>query len=121
MKVNIKCRICGKQETGNWYDKLAQKLIDEKLCFSCEFWQGYVQKKDNPLIARIDGKHYCIKRDETSPAHLRGFSGRKFIIEFFDGRTVTTTNLWHQGTIPERFREELPDNARFIKEQSHRD
>ncbi|CAO0836086.1 putative protein OS=Streptomyces microflavus OX=1919 GN=Smic_80960 PE=4 SV=1 [Streptomyces microflavus] len=42
-----------------------------------------------------------------------GFGGRRFDIEFFDGRRVTTHDLWSQGTIPPKHRERYQDNARF--------
>ena len=31
-----------------------------------------------------------------------------------EGRIVKSTNLWHNGTIPENFRDVLTDNAEFI-------
>lgn len=40
--------------------------------------------------------------------------GRKFHIQMHDGQVIETTELWHQGTIPEHFRERLPDNANFL-------
>jgi len=46
---------------------------------------------------------------------MKGYGGRKFIIEFFDERpTITTHNLWHQGEIPPHFRDRLQDEANFI-------
>ena len=36
-----------------------------------------------------------------------------FWIRFKDGHTITTNNLWCHGTIPEDFRNKLPDNAEF--------
>ena len=41
-------------------------------------------------------------------------AGRRFDIEFFDGRRVTTHDLWSGSDIPERYRAHLPDNARFL-------
>ncbi|MFB8071104.1 hypothetical protein [Streptomyces californicus] len=56
----------------------------------------------------VDGQHYSI-----GPGASGGFGGRRFDIEFFDGRRVTTHDLWSQGTIPPKHRERYPDNARF--------
>ncbi len=61
--------------------------------------------------AIIGGTCYVIGV-ETSKGP-RGFGGRRFDIEFFDGRTVTTTDLWYQGVVSPKWRERLPDNARF--------
>jgi len=60
----------------------------------------------------IDGEHYMLG-DNT--AGMKGFGGRRFDIEFFDGRRVTTTDLWFQGVIPPKWRERFPDNARFVQ------
>ncbi|MEV4748997.1 hypothetical protein AB0K21_21685 [Streptosporangium sp. NPDC049248] len=60
----------------------------------------------------VNGEHYLICGDETGG--FRGYGGRRFDIEFFDGRTATTRNLWCQGTIPPRWRDRYPDNARFV-------
>lgn len=59
----------------------------------------------------VDGEHYRIGAGKTT---FRGFGGRRFDIEFLDGRKVTTRDLWHQGVIPPKWRERFPDNARFV-------
>lgn len=46
---------------------------------------------------------------------MRGFGGREFLIKYYDGREVTTTNLWHVGNLPEELFETLPDTAVFLK------
>lgn len=81
-------------------------------CFHCGFWIVYVQSQDNPHHVIIDGMHYVVQADEGSRS-WRGFGGRKFTINFFDGRVVETSNLWHQGTILPWFRDRMPDNAEF--------
>ena len=60
--------------------------------------------------------------DEDSDGPFRGFGGAEHFFKFFDGRIVRTTNLWHQGDIPARFRLLLPDNATLItKEEAYKD
>lgn len=81
-------------------------------CFHCGFWMVYEESQDNPRHAIIDGMHYMVGAEEAS-RDFRGFAGRKFIVNFFDGRVVETTNLWHQGTILPWFRDRMPDNAEF--------
>jgi hypothetical protein len=61
-----------------------------------------------PRRVVVDGKHYVIGSGGNG-----GFGGRRFDIEFFDGRRVTTHDLWSQGTIPPKHRKRYPDNARF--------
>ncbi len=115
MEVVIeKCKECGKREDKDRVKSEAEKLEKHQLCFKCNFWREKVTKKDKPRVTRINGNHYAIGQEEYSSwAEFRGFGGRKFVILFNDGRKVETTNLWHQGTIPEHFKERLPDNAKF--------
>lgn len=82
-----------------------------------DFWLDKLEIKDDQKTARIDGVHYRVGPENAPYGEwFRGFSGRKFIIKFHDGRKVVTTNLWCQGHIPMKMREQLPDNAEFIKE-----
>ncbi len=74
-------------------------------------------ERGEPRAVRIDGCHYWIGEESPStPNNQRGYYGKKFIIEFFDKKRgrIKTTNLWLNGTIPERFRDRLEDNAKFI-------
>lgn len=72
----------------------------------------------------IKGKCYHVGAEDTKG--FRGFSGSKFKIRFlFDdiagnwkkGDIIITTNLWHQGKIPEEF--EVVDNAECIEEDGY--
>jgi len=87
--------------------------LERNRSFVRRYWLDLVDRKFQPYSVRIDGEHYMIAREDATGA-FRGHSGRKFTIRFDDGRTVTTTNLWSQGTIPEEFKSDLPDNARFL-------
>jgi hypothetical protein len=90
--------------------------LDEE--FLNRFWNEKVKIADDPSVARIGGEHYIIG-DENDPSHFRGFDGDLFKIRFFRGpnagKTITTTNLWHQGKIPDNFRDVLFDNAEFVR------
>ena len=94
-------------ESAEVNDKLAAM---QPLCFTCCFWMEYVFLRDAADVVRKDGKHMAIG-PAGKPPWVRGCGGSRFEIRFSDGRVVTTDNLWHQGTIPDRFRERLPDNA----------
>lgn len=107
----MNCVICNKEIEKSSFD---HKVICSDECFYIDFWNDKVKIKDNPRTVRIDGKHYHIS-NENSENPFRGFGGHKNVIRFFDGREVVSTNLWHNGTIPESHRELLPDNAEFIK------
>ncbi|MFD9950543.1 hypothetical protein ACFWYW_57555 [Nonomuraea sp. NPDC059023] len=88
-------------------------MISEEL--RDRFWGpgGYRDGDDPAKRVVVDGEHYLIC-EETGQLRFRGFGGSRFHIEFFDGRRATTTNLMHQGTVPDRYRDLYPDNARFL-------
>ena len=76
---------------------------------SKEFWSKIVAKKDNYI--RIRGRCYHI--DEKYNAS-KGRQGDKYTIKFFNGKKITTTDLWHCGKIPDEFKDELCNNAEFV-------
>lgn len=99
----MKCRICN-SEIESYYPHLQEK----ELCFSCDYWSDLAREVKNKSSVRIDGHHYWVKTKNTL---TKGFSGRQFTVRFYDGRVVTTNNLWYQGKIPQNWRVLLPDNA----------
>jgi len=112
---NMKCKICKKKIELNYGDGLNNKLILLQVCFDCNFWIDKFENVNHINSVRIDNNHYWIgKESDPSADSFRGFSGRKFIIKFKNGREVKTTNLWHQGEIPKWCRKYLPDNATFV-------
>lgn len=80
------------------------------------FWQRLIDQRNNPNFIVVNGTHYQIGPEESTPRRWRGFGGDRYTIKLSDGRTVTSTNVWCQGAIPAEYREQLPDNAEFIKE-----
>lgn len=98
----------------------AAELRKEQLCSTCYFWHEKLHWMADPADAErcvrtADFKHFTIG-SEHEGGSFRGHAGRPFIVTFHDGRTVRTTNLWHQGTIPERFRDRLTPNASVTEE-----
>jgi len=85
--------------------------------FDAYFWAEKVEWLNNGdiydgcKVARINGEHYTIG-SETSG--MKGMGGRKYRIKFNNGEVVETTNLWHQGDIPEQLKDILVDNAEFV-------
>ncbi len=109
------CVICGEVDSPSSFSEPTRSImIEKKICFGCEFWLEKVAIKDDPRVVRADGTHYWIGNEKSEgPSRWRGFGGDKFIIDFFDGRHVESTNLWHNGEIPEHFKAQLPDNAKL--------
>jgi hypothetical protein len=91
--------------------------IDTFIDHADDFWgPGGPRDNDDPQKrVVVDGKHYHIGEPGLDGAQsFKGFSGRIWEIEFFDGRTARTDNLWCQGVVPPKWRERFPDNARFV-------
>jgi hypothetical protein len=108
------CVECGAEGDANRFlHNFAQSMFEKRLCFTCHHWVKLLELRDDPKTVRAKNHHYRIG-SEGDP--FPGFAGTKFGVKFTDGRVITTTNLWHQGEIPERFRARLPDNAEFVKD-----
>lgn len=110
------CQKCGKEDTDftHYSEHCIEREIMERenVCFACAFWVNAQQEhKNDPRYFVADGNSYWIG-DEHSGSD-RGFGGAKFRVTYPDGRVVETTNLWHQGDIPEWLRPEMPDNAKL--------
>lgn len=91
----MKCSICGKETNTFMY---ANNICSND-CFSKYFWTKVLD--DKAII--IDGYCYHIGKESN---------GKKYTILFNDGIKMTTSNLWSNGKIPEKFMK--PDNAKFI-------
>jgi DNA-directed RNA polymerase subunit RPC12/RpoP len=104
------CPSCGK----SYVRRHTQDSYIGNNCFDCSFWLG---KADYPDYMKnhqviINGEHFMAYAE--TDGIVRGFGGRRFKIQFFDGRIVETNNLWGQGPIPDQFRSRLQDNAVFL-------
>lgn len=78
------------------------------------YWERQLADRKDAVV--IDGKHYRIGEERGPGEGFLGFGGRRFDIEFLDGRETVTHNLWYQGPIPPKFLPRLPDNARWAQE-----
>jgi len=112
------CLWCGESVQSTSYSApYGPRMEAEKLCFGCVHWDIESSWTDFRRII-IDGYCYGVGDKEPSGGRIQGemwgFGGRRFDIELFTGQRFTTHNLWGGGQIPERFREKLPDNARFL-------
>lgn len=104
---HFNCKECGKA----YHASLTGAKLREGLCFKCDFWTEKVEwaNEADKMPIRINGVHY----QPGLAIHRGGFGGSKFTIQTSDG-LFETRNLWCQGDIPERFKDRLPDNAKFV-------
>lgn len=106
------CVSCGGRINIAYMEPTKSRLIANSTCFTCDHWLRRIGMAASPQSAIVDGHAYWIGEETDAPPSCRGFGGQRYQINFFDGRTVFTTNLWYGGEIPERFRDRLPDNAK---------
>ena len=95
---------------GGHYDRV--RLVKSGVCAYCDSWLDLWRRRDNAEVARINGQHYIIS---DSANKTKGMGGAKVTIKFFDGRVVSTDDLWHQGAIPEALKNIMPNNAKFAR------
>jgi hypothetical protein len=107
------CNLCGRIHQRGYANPYGERMEKAHLCFSCSLWSIFSEGENSVVI---DGHRYSIGSEGAS---YPGFGGQKFDIEFFDGRRITTKNLWHQGEVPIYFKDQIPDTARFIQEKNN--
>ena len=114
-----RCKECGKRcerDHMNYMDECLNSLYENRLCFHCDFWYEKLEWKENndPNQVIVDGVHnYAYDMTEDRGQFL-GYGGSVFHIRWFDGREKKSNNMWCQGSIPDRFKDRLPDNAEFV-------
>lgn len=119
-KVALRCNDCGKlspDHTNYIQDRITEIMKEKQVCFRCATWLWHLElNAAGRNFAVIEGHHFVLDK-HTDVAILQGSGGSLFKIRFNDGREVLCDNLWHQGEIPENFRDRFPDNAKFVKEE----
>ena len=108
------CKDCGAVDYSTSYCKGEIKtIIDaEGVCFACAYWRDAIAKKHEVVI---DGHIYSLGNINKPPnSPHSGMAGRRFEVEFFDGRRVVTHDLWSGSTVPDRYKHLIPDTARFV-------
>lgn len=115
--LDYTCSECGQvfhpSYVGN--DQFGLALRKRGLCFIDDFWsKAHADYMAGGRLV-VDAQSYTIG-PERAPSP-KGHGGRRFRIQYPDGRVVESTNLWSQGPIPERWRGRMPDTAVFIKDE----
>lgn len=108
----MKCRICGKEFNELHYSGIFKDICSSE-CFYDDYWQDKIRSvKLQPCsYPVVNGSCYHIDKETNST--FKGFGGRKFVIVFNTGEKTVTTNLWDNGKVPDKYKEQLPDNAIF--------
>lgn len=110
----IICRFCGKEEQPErWSNK--SYLLLHRCCHECGYWIEIIIF-DEILNRRgewwravvVGGHHYRTHKGLNTPGH------RWVVQNMATEQVVFSNDLWYQGKIPQRWRQQLPDNARFL-------
>ncbi|MGX5186245.1 hypothetical protein ACWKT5_26575 [Streptomyces avermitilis] len=120
----FQCKLCPCKGTNQQIRGVGARMAAYRVCSSCDFWLtclGYMmlgdQDPDGRRVLRIDGRHYLTWTQEQGFPPEIGYAGaetRRYILLDDPAGTVHTTHLlWLMGTIPEAFRDRMPDNAAF--------
>jgi hypothetical protein len=105
------CQICGEIENLTYTEERQRQLAHHRICFSCNFWvERFWFHLTDPQSVICNREAY-MARDTPLERRFRGYGGRKFTFYMLDGRTIVSTDVWHQGEVPEHFSHLLPDNA----------
>jgi hypothetical protein len=108
------CQDCGAKDYPTSFmqsSPIKQRMDRDGICFDCGYWRIAIEGKQDTVI---DGRIYSVGDVKKPPNQPRaGMAGRRFDIEYFDGRCVTTHDLWSGSEVPERYRHLIPDTARF--------
>lgn len=113
-----KCTSCGEEGYPTSFSNCAEKkkMDEAEVCFTCAFWLNKIDmvKASKGRITIIEGGWYS-PGNGLPPERFLGMAGRRFDIEYLaDEHRITTFDLWSGGKIPEHFKEQLPDTAKFL-------
>lgn len=111
------CSSCGKAANNCYSEPISVRMLADRHCFSCDYWQQFEKNSDPSRMTVIDGYTYTPGNRTSGP--MRGMAGRRFDIEYFgnsvfSGQKTTTFDLWAGSEIPAHLREKFPDNAKFL-------
>lgn len=110
------CSICRSTKDLNPkdYGDCAQKrlMVEHHACFICAHWMNLIEtNKNNPYWFIINGSSWIAAEPRVDvPNNFLGCAGRVQKVITKDGRSIISNNWWHQGNIPEKFLEGIPES-----------
>lgn len=111
------CKHCGKQIDLDTFFTPVQSLTapmrKNQLCFECAFWMDIL--KDPPQhSAVVDGSMYIFEPVEHQKAVREMSKGVSLILDLTNNTALAIKITKTIGVIPQQFRQECPDQYRFI-------
>lgn len=113
--LKLPCKECGGLISTN--TRIKEQLVSKTICSSCNHWDELSKTMGDPKRVVVKGTcYYAYDRADKNTAFL-GFGGAEWKIQFHDGRYLETNNMWCQGDIADHYKDRMPDNAEFVREQ----
>jgi len=109
----MECKLCNKPIQFHFVDPTNDRLRTNETCFKCDFWLKRLREYQDSETFVANGFAYtpAVKRIRTDkPSRWLGFAGAHWQVKH-NGEEYITNDLWGRGTVPEHFREWMPDNA----------
>ncbi|WP_030460627.1 hypothetical protein [Kitasatospora sp. NRRL B-11411] len=121
----FQCKLCPNKGTNRQIRGVGTRMAAYRVCGSCDWWLtclGYAmlgdQDPDGRRVLRVAGRHYLTWTEEQGFPPEIGYAGESGLQYRFlhdpTGTVHVAPWLWLMGTIPEGFREQMPDNAAFV-------
>lgn len=108
-----KCSCCDAYYKTSYIEPTKSEMLKNNMCFTCNLWSKRGISSRNIIVGNV---YYTISPDlPQSYTGFRGFGGSKFIFQIHKtGEYVVSSNVWHGGHIPDRFKHLYPENARQL-------
>lgn len=116
-----RCHICRTVEFGTWCEPMRTEVIIQKICRTCHFWMGIIEEYKSGHTFVCGGHARSDGGDKPGNSNTRwlGHAGHRWYFRMADGKEFTTNNLWYRGEVPERWRDQLSDNATQLKKSEY--
>lgn len=116
----IVCNQCGKKfwNHGWAFSPLGEFAKRKEVCLECARWLDYIRKQHKDHII-IDGVIYrVLPKQKKAYGVILGSKGKiKFILKK-DRTAIESNDIWVVGTIPELFRDKLPDTGWWVTDKT---
>ena len=90
----IRCIICGEEFSKSPYANI--RVCKNRRCFTEWFWTDTLD--EDAII--VNQNCYHIGNEDAA---FKGFDGKRFKFRMYDGRVIESTNVWHNGKIPDEY------------------
>ena len=115
----IVCNHCGRKfwNHGWAFSPLAEFANKHGVCLECAKWLQFASKRQKGVEV-IDGVVWRIlPKQEKRYGAILGGKGKNVYILKKDGTAIESNDIWQIGTVPELFRERIPDTAYWVTDK----